>query len=80
MRVSAVLLLSVAGFTFLMGVYFMNIGSLRPGLKEAVVLELKTVGYHGFALGFGFLCYLKLVFDKYMHYRSRSDEGKGENG
>ncbi len=80
MRITSVLLLSVAALTFLMGVYFMNIGLLRPGLKEAVVLELKTVGYHCFALGFGFLCYLKLVFDKYMHFLSRPGEGKGDNG
>lgn len=77
MRISTVLLLSMAGFTFLMGVYFMNIGQLRPGLKEAVASEFKTVGYHCFALGFGFLCYLKLVYDKYMHFLSQSDGEKG---
>ena len=80
MRITSVLLLSVAAFTFLMGVYFMNIGLLRPGLKEAVTLELKTVGYHCFALGFGFLCYLKLVYDKYTHFLSRQEGGKAAAG
>lgn len=80
MKISTILLLSVAGFTFLMGLYFMNIGALRPGLKEAVLLELKTVGYHCFALGFGFLCYLKLIYDKYMHCLSRPDGGKVGGG
>ncbi|HOW45071.1 MAG TPA: hypothetical protein PK919_07860 [Candidatus Aminicenantes bacterium] len=80
MRISTILVLSVAGFTFLMGVYFMNIGVLRPGLKEAILVELKTVGYHCFALGFGFLCYLKLIFDKYMHYLSRPDRERDAAG
>ncbi|MDD8011885.1 MAG: hypothetical protein PHX05_00205, partial [Acidobacteriota bacterium] len=77
MITSTVLLLTMAGFTFLMGIYFMCIDLLRPGMPEAVVLELKMVGYHCFALGFGFLCYLKLVFDKYKLYLSRPEEDRG---
>lgn len=76
MRITIALLLSAAGFTFFMGVYLMNVDLLRPGLKETVLVEMKTVGYHCFALGFGFLCYLKLISDKYMHYLSSSGREK----
>lgn len=76
MKVYDILLLSTAGFAFLMGLYFMNIGSLHPGMKESVVIELKTVGYHCFAFGFGFLCYLKLIFDKYKYFLSLPGEEK----
>jgi len=73
-RISSIVMLTAAGFTFIMGVYFMNIHLLRPAMKEAVAIELKTVGYHCFALGFGFLCYLKFLFDKYKYYQSLPEE------
>lgn len=77
MKLNITLFLTMAGFTFLMGIYFMGIDFLRPGMPEAVVLELKMVGYHCFALGFGFLCYLKLVFDKYRLYLSLPEKDRG---
>jgi hypothetical protein len=70
MRIYSAVMLGAAGFTFIMGLFFMNIHWLRPGLKETVEIELKTVGYHCFAFGFGFLCYLKMLFDKYKYYLS----------
>lgn len=69
-KISVILLLIVAGYTLLMGIYMMNITRFKPGIKENFAIELKTVGYHCLALVFGFLCYLKLVFDKYKYYKS----------
>jgi hypothetical protein len=74
MKVYSAVLLGAAGFSFIMGLFFMNIHWLRPGLKESIEIELKTVGYHCFAFGFGFLCYLKMLFDKYKYYLSLPED------
>ncbi len=69
-KFSAIILLVVAGYIFIQGIYFINIKSINPGLKEDFAVELKNIGFNCLALGFGFLCYLKLIFDKYKYYRS----------
>ncbi len=73
-KISAIVLLVVAGYIFVQGIYFMNIKSIRPAIKEDVAAELKNVGYNCFALGFGFLCYLKLIFEKYKYYQSLHED------
>ena len=75
-KITLILLLIVAGYTLLVGIYMMNITRFKPGIKENIAIELKTVGYHCLALVFGFLCYLKLVFDKYRYYKSVYQEKK----
>lgn len=75
-KISSIILLVVAGYVFIMGIYFMNIKLIKPLIKENIAIELKTVGYHCFALGFGFLCYLKLIFDKYKYYKSLPEDKK----
>ena len=61
--ISSILLLIVAGYVFIQGIYFMNIKLIRPTIKENLAVEFKTIGYHCLAFGFGFLCYLKILFD-----------------
>jgi len=74
-KISAIFLLVVAGYIFIQGIYFINIKSIKPAMQEDVAVELKNVGFNCLALGFGFLCYLKLIFDKYKYYQSLH-EGK----
>ncbi|MCX6564917.1 MAG: hypothetical protein NTW38_00585 [Candidatus Aminicenantes bacterium] len=73
-RIIRIFILIVAGYVFIQGIYFMNIKSIHPSIKENIAVEFKTVGYHCFALGFGFLCYLKLMFDKYKYYKSLPED------
>jgi archaellum biogenesis protein FlaJ (TadC family) len=73
MKITSVLMLSLSAYIFIMGIYFMNIKWLQPAIKETFEIEFRTIGYHCFALGFGFLCYLKLLFDKYKYYLSLSE-------
>lgn len=75
-KIGSIFILFWAGFIFISGIYFMNIRLVKPGIKENIAMELKTVGYHCFALGFGFLCYLKLMFDKYKYYQSLPENKK----
>jgi hypothetical protein len=75
-KIGSIFILFWAGFIFISGIYFMNIRLIKPGIKENMATEIKTVGYHCFALGFGFLCYLKLMFDKYKYYQSLPEDKK----
>lgn len=75
-KISSIIFLVVAGYVFIQGIYFMNIKLIQPEIKENMAIEIKTVGYHCFALGFGFLCYLKLIFDKYKYYKSLPEDKK----
>lgn len=75
-KISSIIILVLAGYSFMMGIYFMNIKFMRPAINENVAIELKTVGYHCLALGFGFLCYMKMLFDKYKYYQSLPEDKK----
>jgi hypothetical protein len=74
MKITSILLLAAAGYVFIQGIYFMNIKLVQPAMKEHIAIEFKTIGYHCFALGFGFLCYIKLLFDKYKYYLSLPED------
>jgi|WetSurMetagenome_2_1015567.scaffolds.fasta_scaffold144654_2 hypothetical protein len=75
-KINSIVCLVSAGYCFIMGIYFMNIKLIRPAMEENIAIELQTVGYHCFALGFGILCYLKMLFDKYKYYKSLPEDKK----